>query len=177
MLNIERLIELNKGLVVYNLVSFGLTNDHDAISYAFDGLHKAIVNYDTNSTACFSTYATVCIKNSIRQAIRNNSEPVILIPLEATIESEINGPANDVETLLIANERFDALSNIINEIICAEAPSARRVLQYWIDSDFTAINQNIADAFNVSQPYVSKVINKFRCKLANKLREVESWKK
>lgn len=174
--NIEELIELNIGLVRSQLSSFNLLHDHDALSFALEGLYKAIITYDANSTAAFSSYAVVCIKNSIRQSLRNRKEPVVIVSLECTIETEELHSAfintEHAETIVINIERVSRLKEVISELLSAEGPSSRKVIEYWINSDFKALNQTIADKLCVSQPYVNKVINRFRNRLQNRLQEV-----
>lgn len=173
MADIDELIRLNIGLVGAQLKAFSLENDHDAISLAYEGLHKAILNYDINNSANFSTYATVCIKNSIRQSLRNSKESVVLVSLDCILELDIEHKYNDA-FVAVDNAgaiTLDTISRIIDELISTESPSSKRVLQCWIASDYQAINKVIADKLNVSQPYVNGIINKFRQRLAKKLGE------
>lgn len=164
--SINEIIVINEGLVHAQLKLFKLADNQDACSFAFEGLYKAAVSYSTNSSAKFSTYATVCIKNSIRQAIRNNKEPVRI--------QSIND--NDAyENNFIEQASQNILKNVILELLEQTAPSARAVLKYWIDSDYTVQNKEIASYLNVSQPYVNKVINMFRTKLAAKLKGEQYW--
>jgi len=45
----------------------------------------------------------------------------------------------------------------------------RSILEYWRKSMFKATHKEIASELNCSQSYVSQTLNRFRCKLKNKL--------
>ena len=165
--SIELLIGLNIGLVNKQLNAFSLTDNHDALSFAIDGLYKAILNY--NGSASFSTFATVCIRNSIRQAIRSNKSKLHTVPIDEISSSMVA----QAQCLLdpFAQDRYEVLVFLVEELIQAETASVQRVLRFWFDSDCTLLNKEIACSLNVSQPYVNKIINNFRRKLEIKLKE------
>ena len=169
---LEEIIALNMGLVYSQLKSFNLLNDPDALSLALDGLYKAIISYKSD-TAEFSTYATVCIRNGILQAIRSNKDFARVCSLQALFDSigdaAYQNRALVDEGIVINNE--DLIYRSINEIVSEASPSVARVLTCWIESDFTLLNKEIAEKLAVSQPYVNRVINTFRAKLAKKLKE------
>lgn len=163
--NINELISINKGLIGSQLIAFNLADDQDAISMGYEGLHSAILNFNPSAGTSFSTYATVCIKNSIRQALRNKKDKIDIVSLEVLSVGE--EPKIEFATL-----SEEVIYNAIACVLANTAPSSRAILEVWVDSDFTLLNRDIADIADVSQPYVNKVINTFRQQLREKLKEV-----
>lgn len=169
---VNELVELNTGLVFDQLKSFNLYNDEDAISYAFEGLYKAVVTFNVDSGNKFSTYAVVCIRNSIQQLIRkrNSEAKVVLLSLDSfvidtiTLGDTIEDPrSREDNSKTIISAVYDIIDNHKND-------KTKCILYEWVKSDFTATNREIAMRLGVSQPYVSNVINEFRARLRKKLR-------
>ena len=74
---LERLFQENYGLLVSQAISFRPRTQNqldDYIQIAAIGMMKACENYDETKSK-FSTYAIVCIKNSLNNHIRKENKP------------------------------------------------------------------------------------------------------
>ena len=74
---LERLFQENYGLLVSQAISFRPRTQNqldDYIQVAAIGMMKACENYDETKSK-FSTYAIVCIRNSLSNHIRKESKP------------------------------------------------------------------------------------------------------
>jgi len=179
---ITELIEINGGLVGNELKVFNLQSDDEAASCAFEGLYRAITTFDYTKQIKFSTYATVCIKNSILQLLRKRKQEYgVLVSLDAPIQTE-NGVVTMGDMLCndsfildnyLQSETVETIMRIVHAI--AESNSnqtACKILRVWIASEFKKTNHDIAKELGVSQPHVNRVINIFRSKLRSKLKGV-----
>ena len=104
--------------------------DHDdVVQEAMIGLYKAIKSYDVNGGASFETYANLCMKRQLLDAIRsanrekheplNNSVSINKMVAskggadydETTLEETIQGnAAADIDVVKVLNETFDAMN-------------------------------------------------------------------
>lgn len=102
----------------------------DVVQEAMIGLYKAIKTYDKNGGAKFDTYANLCMKrqllNAIRSANREKHEPLnssvsinkMVAPRdgmdydETTLEETIQGnAAADIDVIKVLNDTFDSMNN------------------------------------------------------------------
>ncbi len=82
---LEKLFEDNYGLLVSQAISFRPKNQSELDEYiqvAAIGMMKAYENYDEERSK-FSTFAIVCIRNSLKNHIRKESKPR---PITADLE-------------------------------------------------------------------------------------------
>lgn len=105
--------------------------DHDdVVQEAMIGLYKAIKSYDRDGGAGFETYANLCMKRQLLDAIRsanrekheplNNSVSInkMVTPRgnvdsdETTLEETIQGnAAADIDVIKVLNDTFDSMNN------------------------------------------------------------------
>ena len=102
----------------------------DVVQEAMIGLYKAIKTFDVNGGAGFDTYANLCMKrqllDAIRSANREKHEPLnksvsinkMVAPRdgadydETTLEETLHGnAADDIDVVKVLNETFDSMNN------------------------------------------------------------------
>ncbi|NLD21663.1 MAG: sigma-70 family RNA polymerase sigma factor [Bacteroidales bacterium] len=182
---VTELIELNQGLIHAQLRKFYLEDDLDAISFAYEALFNAILNFKPNKNNKFSTYATVCIYNRLGSYVRSINTQAILNTISCN--QPINEDDEDGMTLLDTFESpFTAedeaiASHGVNNILqslkeCYNAlknPLHKRIVGAWIESNFGKTHTKIAEELQCSQAYVTQVLKTFKNTLKNKLEEME----
>lgn len=178
-MSIDEIISSNTGLIWAQLKRLYLCNDPDAESIGYVALYNAAVTFDESKGFQFSTYATCCIYNALGSYIRhlkrkkqldvvsyNNliNECEYLTVLVADV---------DVERDLINKELHKEVLTAVTELICAmPAGKKRSIIELWMDSDFKLTYTDISKITNVSQPYVSQVINAILFTLRKRLEDM-----
>ena len=175
---VEELIKLNEGLIWKQLKKFGLIGDPEALSLGYEALYTSIMTFDASRSNKFSTYATVCIYNSLGSYVRslNTSIRKNTISYDAPIDDEGTTYLDSFESTLTADEKLLEEAGVEEIMQCVELCIAgvnnktqRSILEYWRKSMFKATHKEIASKFNCSQSYVSQTLNRFRRNLKNKL--------
>ena len=175
---VEELIKLNEGLIGKQLKKFGLISDPEALSLGYEALYKAIMTFNTSRSSKFSTYATVCIYNSLGSYVRSLNTTIRknTISYDAPVDDEGTTYLDSFESKLTADGKLLEEAGVKEIMQCVERCIAeinnktqRSILEYWRDSMFKATHTEIASELNCSQSYVSQTINRFRCNLKNKL--------
>lgn len=175
---VEELIKLNMGLIWEQLKKFGLVGDPEALSIGYEALYKAIMTFNTSRSNKFSTYATVCIYNSLGSYVRSLNTIINknTISYDVPIDDKGTVHLDSFESTLTADGRLLEEAGVEEIMQCVEQCIAevnnktqRNILEYWRDSMFKATHREIAAKFKCSQSYVSRTINRFRCNLKNKL--------
>ena len=182
--SINELIEINMKLVYYRLNAWNLVGDDDALGYGLDGLHTAVLNFDSTTGYAFSTYASVCIFNKIGSQIKKRTTKKGSTMFGCSMLNDKNDhPAFidysgvDMEHHALQSDKVRALAAQFDETY-NELPNAnqKRIVKTWKDSDFTMGQVTIAVATNNSQAQVSRVLRRFREKLKIKLEETECYR-
>ncbi len=175
---VEELIKLNTGLIWEQLKKFGLVGDPEALSIGYETLYKAIMTFNTSRSNKFSTYATVCIYNSLGSYVRSLNTIINknTISYDVPVDDKGTVHLDRFESTLTADGRLLEEAGVEEIMQCVEQCIAevnnktqRNILEYWRDSMFKATHREIAAKFKCSQSYVSQTINRFRCNLKNKL--------
>lgn len=181
--DLNMLIQTHSGLVYSQLHKFNLIHDQDAESIAYEALYNALSNFDESKGTKISTVATVYIYNALGSYIRTLNKkrviPVISYNNVAyeddSIEHEFVDMLSTGESVEDAylhtelcrlardtfNELYDTLTNDVHKTI----------LKLWDESDFTMTTVEISKQVNVSQSYVSQVINNFKFRMKKKLED------
>lgn len=182
--NINTIVSLNKGIVGYQLKKFSLTFDEEAISYGFEALYRAIIDYNPAINKCFSTVATVYVRNSLLQLLRERkvyNERYKSVSLQA-VAFKIGSYEVTYEDRLGSNESIEKnvvgvlsskyLQDKVEEVLDNMAPGHKNIITLWHNSNYTLSNRQLAEKLNVKQPYINRVINIFRKRFTEKLKEV-----
>lgn len=184
MQEIDRLIDKHKGLVYHQLHKFRLINDQEAESIAYEALYNAIKNYDSSKGTAISTVATVYIYNALGSYVRtlNKQRQLTVVSYNNftcfddsegheyldTLADKTNLEKDyiDKEMRQITIEAFEEMYNkLTNE-------KHKAILRIWRESEFIAPTTDIAKQVNVSQSYVSQIINNFKFSLKKKLEDI-----
>jgi len=179
--DVEKMIEDNKGLVYKQLHRFNLAYDNDAISYAFETLHRAVVTYDKSKKVAFSTYASSCIYNTIVWYLREKArdEKLQVVSFEE--------PVNDCTEITIAdtlttNETAETayLARELNDMIWLafdkvydKLPNeiSKTIIRIWRESDFTIRQVDLAREAQTSQAHVSRTLCVFKHKFKKEMED------
>ena len=173
----EDMIAQNTGLIFKQLIKFGLRDDPEAESIGYEALYTAIQTFDTSKNVQLSTYATVCIYNALGCYVRqlnkqrqlevvsyNNiaysddgedHEFVDYLPACTDIEEEYIMQEQVTEALRCFSAVYDRLTN----------ETHKRIIDAWRDTDYSGTTVQIATMANVSQPYASQILCKFKSNL------------
>lgn len=177
----EILIKHNIRLVLYQVVKkFGNTQfeQKELVSIGIIGLIKSIDTFDITKCYEFATYATKCINNEILMFIRKNKKYINDSSLDSVVSINKDG---EYLTILdtLTDDRKDFVScyedNLIYQIIrviVSKLPKREKtiVMLYFGFKDNKIYSQcEIAEKLNLSQPYVSRLLNKTLEEITNYL--------
>lgn len=184
MQDVNKLIELNKGLVYAQLKHFKFLHDPEAESIAYEALYKAILNYDSSKGTKLSTVATVYIYNALGSYLRslNSTRQVETISYnniaftddkeEHEFEDFIASSVDIERDYINAEMKALAMETFIKLYDKLTNEKHKMILDIWRSSEFIATTVQIAEQANVSQSYVSQVINNFKHSLRKKLEDI-----
>lgn len=182
MQDVDELISENISLAYHMLKKFHLTMDQDAESLALEALMKAAITYDGSSSK-FCTYAYTCIYNALGCHVRTlKKKPEIsIVSYNAVAYTDDGGNHEHLEFI---PSPFTADSTTMrNDLICEvkkqvkllydKMPDSKQkdILKIYINSEYSAQSQEIADKVGVSQSYASQVLTIFKGKLRKKMEE------
>ena len=181
MADLNDFISENLGLAYQQLGRFGLLDNPDAESYAFEALFKAAKTYKPETGYAFSTYAVCVISNDIRRYLRsaNKKRQITWLSYDAPINDEedktfvdiLVGPDTTESYTLNKELRSyiaDALRNVYDDLT---NESHKKIFEIWYASEFSCKQGDIVKCTGLSQPYVSRVLSSIKYKLRLELEE------
>jgi RNA polymerase sporulation-specific sigma factor len=142
--------------IMYKYKIFPIDRD-DLIQEGMIGLFQAIETYDTSRRVMFSTYANVCIRNRIKNAIDSFWQHRKNIDKEQDIEEIIsfNNPENDT----IFSEYSEFMKKGLQNLTELE----QKVLERYIENKSY---KTIASELEISSKKVDNILVKIRLKLS-----------
>ena len=176
------LVEKNMRLVAhiakkYN--SSGLDYD-DMLSIGTIGLIKAVNTFDYEKGNRLATYASRCIDNEILMVIRNSKKTVNDVSLDEPIGKDKEGNEITYIDIIVADDEdvVDKISNkqYINKIyevldnVLTQREKEILVKRYGLYKSEIKTQQEIADEFNISRSYISRIEKKAVNKLKKALK-------
>lgn len=183
MKDIDMLIKKHLGLVYSQLHRFKLINDPEAESIAYEALWNAISNFDESKNTKLSTVATVYIYNALGSYVRklNKQRVIETISYNNIAYADENeehefvdmlSTGEDIMTNYIKQETQVYVREVFNELYRGLTKEThKQIIALWNESDFSATTVEIAKQANVSQSYVSQVLNNFKFKLKKKVED------
>ena len=157
----DEIILNNRGIVGYVIKKMGLINQFDELfDLGLIGLIKAADTWD-KSKCTFMTYAYACVRNEIGMYMRKQKYQTISLEtpitdnlkLEDTIKDDYN-----FEEEIIEN---DLIVRIKKEIINLNSKEQECLIRYFGLFGFKKQTMmNIAKHLNISQSYVTRIIQK-----------------
>lgn len=142
------------------------TEKDDLYQEGLIGLYKAVISYNENSDASFSTYANVCIRHSIISALRKYyGKENMRFRYSLTLDSESIEPlvitqASPDESI-IEREEYEALMQKIDSSLSVYE---RKVLKLYLKG---MTYEEISKALNTSVKSIDNAIQRIRSKLKN----------
>ncbi len=178
----EKIAMHNIRLVIYEVVNkfkFAKYDKKDLISIGNIGLMNAINTFDISRNVEFATYATRCIDNEILMHLRNTKKDKDLDSLDRTINYSNDGNElklkdvlkdnTNIEDDYTHNEVHSILRNAINNL--SDRDRQIIMMSFGFYDDYRYTQYEIAQKLNLSQSYVSRLIDKIVKRLGNNLKE------
>ena len=172
----NKLAEHNMRLVVHIVKKYASYGDNDElISVGNLGLSKAINTFDVDRQTVFATYAARCIENEILMSIRANKKYKDNLSLYEPISFDKDG--NEVSLIdIIADEEESILDKLEKKEIKEKMElmldavldeREREIIKYryGLSNNGVLTQQEIADKYNISRSYVSRIETKSLLKL------------
>lgn len=181
-MDINSKIAANRGLIFQQLSRFGLRDDPDAESLAYEALYKAILSFDDTRGNAFSTYAVCVIANALRMHIRSTRRKQQLEVIsyndvinnddsEAELLHFIPDTTYNPENIVLFSELQGVVKQAFEGVLSRFSEKQQEIIVAWYRSDFKATQCEIAAELHVSQAMVSRSISAFKHKLKKELEE------
>jgi len=156
-------------------------NKEDLVSYGILGLIKAINSFDLSKNIEFTTYAAICIENEIKMYLRRIKKYENIDSINKSFISPKDGNELFYEEVLYdkINIEKDFIKKDVNRIIkefILKLPSREKeiiMLYFGFYKEVKLTQREIANQFNVSQRYISKIIKKVLIDLKKELEKVD----
>lgn len=172
----------NKGLIYQQLMRFNLQHDQDAESYAYEALYRAILTYNQDAGAAFSTYAVCVIANAMRKHLRtlNKKRQLDVTSYYDVTSSDTDAQEllsticdsrGDAESIVLFNELSDAVDAAFSKVIKTLPCKQQHIIEAWYDSDYKLTQSELAKSLGISQPTVSRALSVFKYRLRVELEE------
>ena len=136
----------------------------DLIQEGMIGLLGSVYGYDPDEGVRFETYATVCISNRIKSAVRNQLRSKH-IPLNGYVDIDdvdISDDMSDPQTIIVMQEQFEDLSESIEKKLTS---LEKDVLRLHIRGHNYS---SIAEVLSISVKSVDNALQRARKKLKEK---------
>ncbi len=172
----DKLIEHNLRLVVHIIKKYYSqeSENEELISIGTVGLIKAINSFNPDKGVKLATYASRCIENEILMYFRNQKKTSLDISFDEPIETDAQGnPLTLIDIISVDDTIVDDLSlktdislllKFVNEI---DNPRDRNliIMRYGLDGNEPKTQNEIAQKYNISRSYVSRLETKVLKKL------------
>lgn len=157
-----------------------ITEHEDLISIGTIGLIKAIDTYSKDKKVKLATYASRCIENEILMILRSNKKHSKNVSLSDTIAVDKDGSEvelidvlpsdeNDLDDILEKNRLLNELTKYIN--ILDEREYMIIALRYGLDGNDELTQKEIANMYNISRSYVSRIEKRALSKLLGEFKK------
>jgi len=179
----NQLIERNLRLVVYTAQKFDNTNVcvEDLISIGTIGLIKAVESFDNSKNIKLATYASRCIENEIlmhlRKVAKQRQEVSIDEPLntdaegnELCISDVLCGDVDEVSKNMDREDEFSNLVFVLNSL--SKKEKEIMFMRYGFNGKSEMTQKQVADYFEISQSYISRIEKKILDKMKLAIRKL-----
>ena len=176
----NQLIERNLRLVVYIAQKFESSNLNmeDLVSIGTIGLIKAVSSFDGGKSIKLATYASRCIENEILMHLRKVSK----IKREVSLDEPLNTDADGNELCIadiLCGEKDEVSKNIdkqdetsnLNKILGELTDKEKEIMcmRYGLSGKSEMTQKEVADHFEISQSYISRIEKKILCKMKSQI--------
>lgn len=179
---ISTIIEEYRRYVCMNAKSFNLIKydgeEEDLIQEGYIGLFKAIKNYNPSKKASFSTYAWICIRNTMISALNKAKTQKNIILTDALLESKDD---SDDSKKILENYAKAPLSSNPEDIILTREKQIN--LEKYIENNFSDFEKEVCKYMIAGYSYreISRIMNKEIKKIDNAIQRIrkkcEKWLK
>ncbi len=172
----NQLIERNLRLVVYTAQKFDNTaaNIEDLISIGTIGLIKAVSSFDNSKNIKMATYASRCIENEILMHLRKIAKIRKEVSLDEPLNTDADGNelcisdvlSSEVDEVTFGMDKQDEkddLKFVLNELSEKEKEIIK--MRYGLSGTNEMTQKEVADYFEISQSYISRIEKKILDKL------------
>lgn len=166
------LIERNLRLVAHVAKKYAMTgqDNEDLISIGTIGLIKAVSSFNPEKNIKLATYSARCIENEILMHLRSSKKLQNEISLNESIGTDSEGNEislidilddsdNNIIDKVSLNMQVSALYNKMSEILTQREAEILK-LRFGLDNEPVKTQHEIAEKFNISRSYVSRIEKK-----------------
>ena len=176
------LIERNLRLVAHIAKKYENMDElnEDIISIGIIGLIKAIDTFSLEKSLKLATYAARCIENEILMVIRLNKKAPYTVSLLDTIGSDKDGseitiqdvyPSDDEDIKNYLNKQYDIKKLKQYFEVLDDREMQILTLRYGLNNSNELTQQEIADTYNISRSYVSRIEKRALIKLLQEFKK------
>lgn len=168
----EVLINHNLRLVAHIVKKYNNSLEaDDLISAGTIGLIKAVDSFDGRKGVLLSTYASRCIENEILMLIRANKKYKDTISLNTVLSPKTDSDEMELANLIPAESEEDVfhqvetgclMQDVLNAMEKYLTPMEQEIIKYryGICGYELKTQKEVADIFNISRSYISRIESK-----------------
>ncbi len=168
----EVLINHNLRLVAHIVKKYNNSLEaDDLISVGTIGLIKAVDSFDGSKGVLLSTYASRCIENEILMLIRANKKYKDTISLNTVLSPKADSDEMELANLIPAESEDDVfhqvetgclMQDVVNAMEKYLTPMEQEIIKYryGICGHEPKTQKEVAEIFNISRSYISRIESK-----------------
>ena len=168
----EVLINHNLRLVAHIVKKYSNSLEaDDLISVGTIGLIKAVDSFKGNRGVLLSTYASRCIENEILMLIRANKKHKDILSLNSILSPKADSDDMELANLIPAEDEDEVFSQVETQVLMQDVESAMKKhltkmeqeilkYRYGIMGYPQKTQKEVADIFNISRSYISRIESK-----------------
>ena len=152
----------------------------DLISVGTIGLIKAVDSFDSSKGFLLSTYASRCIENEILMLIRANKKHKDTISLNTVLTPKVDSDEMELANLIPSEDEDDVFRQVETECLMEEVLSEMEKSLTKMESDIIKYRygicgyelktqKEVAEIFNISRSYISRIETRVLKVLQSKL--------
>ncbi len=156
----------------------------DLISVGTIGLIKAVDSFDGSKGFLLSTYASRCIENEILMLIRANKKHKDTVSLNTVLSPKVDSDEMELSNLIPSEEEDDVfqqvetgfmMKEVLSEMEKSLTPMEQEIIKYryGICGYDLLTQKEVADIFNISRSYISRIETRVLKVLQKKLSDNE----
>jgi RNA polymerase sporulation-specific sigma factor len=140
----------------------------DLISVGTIGLIKAVDSFDGSKGFLLSTYASRCIENEILMLIRANKKHKDVVSLNTVLAPKVDSDEMELASLIPSEDEDDVfhqvetgylMQEVLKEMDKSLSPMEQEIIKYryGICGYDLKTQKEVADIFNISRSYISRI--------------------
>ena len=160
----------------------------DLISVGTIGLIKAVDSFDSSKGFLLSTYASRCIENEILMLIRANKKHKDTVSLNSVLSPKVDSDEMELGNLIPSEDEDDVFHQVETECLMEEVikemdksltEMEREIIKYryGICGYELKTQKEVAEIFNISRSYISRIETRVLKVLQSKLINFKNFEK